>query len=123
MHRSSQPGLSCRHSLRRPLASYNGPRYSWFVIKTFKDEETRRIWNGRFSRRLPHDIQAVARRKLRMLNNATILDDLRVPPANRLEVLKGHRKGQHSIRINDQWRICFEWRNGNADNVEIVDYH
>lgn len=93
------------------------------MIRTFKDEETEYIWAGRFSRRLPHDIQAVARRKLRMLNNATTLDDLRVPPANRLEALKGSRKGQHSIRTNDQWRICFTWHNGNADNVEIVDYH
>jgi len=75
------------------------------------------------SRRLPADIQPVARRKLRMLNNAASLDDLRLPPANRLEVLKGDRKGQHSIRINDQWRICFRWIDGDAHDVEIVDYH
>ena len=75
------------------------------------------------SRRLPNNIQAVARRKLRMLNNAKTLDDLRIPPANRLEALKGKRKGQHSIRINDQWRICFVWSNGDANKVEIVDYH
>ena len=75
------------------------------------------------SRRLPNNIQAVARRKLRMLNNAKTLDDLRIPPANRLEALKGKRKGQHSIRINDQWRICFAWSNGDANKVEIVDYH
>ena len=75
------------------------------------------------SRRLPNNIQAVARRKLRMLNNAKTLDDLRIPPANRLEALKGKRRGQHSIRINDQWRICFVWSNGDANNVEIVDYH
>ena len=75
------------------------------------------------SRRLPNNIQAVARRKLRMLNNAKTLDDLRIPPANRLEALKGKRKGQHSIRINDQWRICFVWSNGDANKVEIVDYY
>ena len=75
------------------------------------------------SRRLPSNIQAVARRKLRMLNNAKTLDDLRIPPANRLEVLKGKRKDQHSIRINDQWRICFIWSHGDANKVEIVDYH
>jgi len=93
------------------------------MIKTFKERETQGIWEGRRSRRLPNNIQRVARRKLRMLNNARTLDDLRVPPANRLEILKGKRKGQHSIRINDQWRICFVWSNGNADKVEIVDYH
>jgi len=93
------------------------------MIKTFKDRETQGIWEGRRSRRLPGNIQAVARRKLRMLNNAKTLDDLRIPPANRLEALKGRRKGQHSIRINDQWRICFVWSRGGAGNVEIVDYH
>lgn len=93
------------------------------MIKTFKDRETQGIWEGRRSRRLPNDIQTVARRKLRMLNNARTLDDLRIPPANRLEGLKGKRKGQYSIRINDQWRICFIWSNGDADKVEIVDYH
>ena len=75
------------------------------------------------SRRLPNNIQAVARRKLRMLNNAKTLDDLRIPPANRLEALKGKRKGQHNIRINNQWRICFVWSNGDANKVAIVDYH
>ncbi|MEA3243316.1 MAG: type II toxin-antitoxin system RelE/ParE family toxin [Pseudomonadota bacterium] len=93
------------------------------MIKTFKDSETQGIWEGRLSRRLPNNIQAVARRKLRMLNNAKTLADLRIPPANRLEALKGKRKGQRSIRINDQWRICFVWSNGDASNVEIVDYH
>ena len=81
------------------------------------------MWSGAGSRRLPVDIQQVARRKLRMINSARMLEDLRIPPANRLEALKGARKGQHSIRINDQWRICFMWRKGNAANVEIVDYH
>ena len=72
---------------------------------------------------MPQDIQQVALRKLRMLNRAVTLQDLRIPPANRLEKLTGERAGQHSIRINDQWRICFEWREGDAYNVEIVDYH
>ena len=78
------------------------------MIKTFKDKETEQVFNGRFSRRLPYNIQRVAERKLILLHRSATLNDLRVPPANRLEALKGQRKGQHSIRINDQWRICFE---------------
>lgn len=93
------------------------------MIQSFRDRETERIWSGRRSRRLPQDIQATALRKLRMLNNAQVLEDLRVPPGNRLEALRGDRVGQHSIRINQQWRICFVWENGGASNVEIVDYH
>lgn len=93
------------------------------MIKSFRDKETRKVWDGTVSRRLPVAIQALARRKLRMLNNAHTLDDLRIPPANRLQALKGRRRGQHSIRINDQWRICFTWRGAAAHNVEIVDYH
>ena len=93
------------------------------VIKTFKDAETEKIYQRQRSRKLPSDIQQVALRKLRMLNNAINLNDLRVPPANRLEKLGRDRAGQHSIRINDQWRICFEWRNADAFNVEITDYH
>jgi len=93
------------------------------VIKSFSDAEAARIWSGRRSRRLPGDIQAVALRKLRLLNRARTLGDLRVPPGNRLEALKGERRDQHSIRINDQWRICFRWRDGAAFDVEIVDYH
>ena len=81
------------------------------------------IWLGRVSKKLPTDIQQIARRKLRMLNNAVTLNDLRIPPANRLEALRGDRKGQYSIRINDQWRICFVWEQGDAYHVEIVDYH
>ncbi len=92
------------------------------MIKSFRSAETELIWNGERSRRLAQDIQPVARRKLRMLNNARTLNDLRVPPANRLEALRGERKGQHSIRINDQWRVCFVWQSGNAYDVEIVDY-
>jgi proteic killer suppression protein len=93
------------------------------MIRQFKDKEARKIWEGTISRKLPMDIQVVTSRKLRMLNNARHLNDHKVPPANRLEALKGARKGQYSIRINDQWRICFVWSNGNADAVEIVDYH
>jgi proteic killer suppression protein len=93
------------------------------MIRSFRDPETRRVWNGEFSRRLPRDIQAPALRKLRLLNNARRLGDLAVPPNNRLEALKGMRKGQHSIRINDQWRICFRWSDGGPTDVEIVDYH
>jgi proteic killer suppression protein len=93
------------------------------VIKTFKDTETEKIYQRERSRKIPSDIQQVALRKLRMINNAINLNDLRVPPANRLEKLSGDRAGQHSIRINDQWRICFEWRGSDAFNVEIADYH
>lgn len=93
------------------------------MIFSFRDRETERIWNGELSRRLPQEIQEVARRKLRMINNARIIADLRVPPANRLEALKGDWAGQYSIRINDQWRICFRFANGQASDVEIVDYH
>jgi proteic killer suppression protein len=93
------------------------------MIVSFRDAETATIWDGRRSRRLPPDIQAVALRKLRLINNARKLDDLRVPPGNRLEALAKDRRGQHSIRINDQWRICFIWRDGHAQEVEIVDYH
>ncbi len=93
------------------------------MIASFGDKEAERIWRGEFSRRLPHEIQDVARRKLRMLNNARSVADLRIPPSSRLEVLKGDRAGQYSIRINDQWRICFRFSGGRANDVEIVDYH
>ena len=93
------------------------------MIKSFKCKETAKIFNRFFSKKFPNDIQQVALRKLRMLNRATILNDLRVPPANRLERLSGKRKGQYSIRINEQWRVCFKWSEGDAFDVEIVDYH
>ncbi len=93
------------------------------MIKSFKSAETERIFARQRSRKLPDAIQQVALRKLRMLNNAVSLNDLRIPPANRLEKLVGDRAGQYSIRINDQWRICFEWRAGDAYEVEITDYH
>lgn len=93
------------------------------MIIDFACRETEKLWRGERSRRLPSDIQQVTRRKLRMLNNAHAVEDLRIPPNNRLEKLKGNRAGQCSIRINDQWRICFRWEDGNAHDVEIVDYH
>ena len=93
------------------------------MIESFRSRETEKVWNGEFSRRLPTNIQELALTKLRILNAAVRLENLLVPPGNRLEALKGDRKGQHSIRINRQWRICFQWRGGNAYNVEIVDYH
>lgn len=93
------------------------------MIIEFKCRETEKIWHGELSKHLPQTIQQVARRKLRMLNHAKVLEDLRIPPNNWLEALKGDRKGQHSIRINKQWRICFIWENGNVYAIEIVDYH
>ena len=93
------------------------------MIKSFSDGETEKVFERRFSAHLPNDIQSAALRKLRMLGNAHGLNDLRSPPANRLEKLSGDRDGQYGIRINDQWRICFVWRAGDAYDVEIVDYH
>lgn len=93
------------------------------MIRTVLDTETDKVWRGVVSRKLPRDIQDVARRKLRMLNNASRVDELRIPPANRLEKLSGDREGQWSIRINDQWRVCFEWCEGNTERVEICGYH
>ena len=93
------------------------------VITSFKSEEAATIWAGDVSRKLPQDIQRSALRKLEILNAAIDVTDLRTPLGNRLESLKGERAGQHSIRINDQWRICFLWRDSSAHDVEIVDYH
>ncbi|MCX5964919.1 MAG: type II toxin-antitoxin system RelE/ParE family toxin [Cyanobacteria bacterium] len=93
------------------------------MIRNFKDKETQKIFERQRSRKLPSDIQQVALRKLRMLNRSQTLQELRIPPANRLERLGGDRDGQYSIRVNDQWRICFDWQDGDAMNVEIVDYH
>jgi proteic killer suppression protein len=93
------------------------------MIKNFKCRETEKIFHGRFSKKLPHDIQRLAERKLIMIHRASSFGDLRVPPANRLEKLSGNREKQHSIRINEQWRICFEWHEEGVYGVEIVDYH
>ncbi len=93
------------------------------MIKSFRDREAERIFHRSFSRKLPSDIQRAALRRLMLLHAATELIDLRSPPSNRLEKLSGDRSGQYSLRINDQWRVCFEWVDGDAYNVEIVDYH
>ena len=93
------------------------------MIKSFADKETGKIWYLKRSKRLPSSIQQRTLNKLAMISQAATLDDLKIPPANRLEALKGDRSGQHSIRINQQWRICFRWQNGDAYNVEITDYH
>jgi proteic killer suppression protein len=92
------------------------------MIRSFADPEAATIWTGQRSRKLPAEMQPAALRKLRMLNQARTLSDLRLP-GNRLEALRGGRAGQHSIRINDRWRICFIWTEGGATDVEIVDYH
>ncbi|HMA49049.1 MAG TPA: type II toxin-antitoxin system RelE/ParE family toxin [Magnetospirillaceae bacterium] len=93
------------------------------MIRSFYDADTEKLFHGQFARRLPPDIQRVAQRKLGQLHAAQELSDLAVPPGNRLEALKRDRFGQHSIRINDQWRICFIWKDGGAERVEITDYH
>ncbi|PWA04170.1 type II toxin-antitoxin system RelE/ParE family toxin [Flavobacterium psychrotolerans] len=93
------------------------------MIKSFGDKETEKIWDGIQSRKLPSEIQHVARRKLRMINNAQNVADFRIPPANHLEKLSGNLSGFHSIRINNQWRIIFKWENDTAFEVQIVDYH
>ena len=93
------------------------------MIRSFRDKEAEKVFKRELSLKLPNDLQRMALRKLRMLNRSTNINDLRVPPANRLEKLKGDRAGQYSIRINDQWRICFIWRSNDAFDVEIVDYH
>ncbi len=93
------------------------------MIVSFGNKDTEKIWNGEWAKKIPNEVQLVGRRKLRMLNNSENLNDLMVPPSNRLEKLSGHLKAFYSIRINDQWRIIFKWDNGNAAAVEIIDYH
>jgi len=93
------------------------------MIKSFRCKETQKVFGRKFSKKLPAEIQEKARMKLVILDSATSINDLRIPPENRIEELKDNRKGQHSIRINNQWRICFEWRDGDTFNVGIVDYH
>ncbi len=106
-----------------PLDNTTVTRYYFFMIVSFTCKEAEKLFHGRFSARLPQDSQRSAQRKLKQLHAAAGLDFLRVPPGNRLEQLSGNRDGQWSIRINDQWRICFRWQEGNAHDVEIVDYH
>ena len=93
------------------------------MIDSFKDKETKKIWNEIYSKRFPKDVQRIGLRKLILIHRSKDVNDLRIPPGNRLEQLSGDRKGQYSIRINAQWRICFVWNNGVASEVEITDYH
>jgi proteic killer suppression protein len=93
------------------------------MIISFKDKEMEKIWNGKISAKLPFEIQPIARRKLRMINNSQNINDLRIPPGNRLEKLQGDLKNKYSIRINDQWRIIFQWDDGNSSEIVINDYH
>ena len=93
------------------------------MIKSFRCRETKKVFNRQLSRKFPTQIQQRAFMKLNAIDAAAQVEDLSLPPSNRLEALKGKRRGQWGIRINNQWRICFEWRNGNAEQVEIVDYH
>jgi proteic killer suppression protein len=110
---------------RRPITldDTNAARYYSEVIRSFRDKESRKLFDRERNRAVPTALRKAALRKLLILDAAEGLEDLRVPPGNRLEKLKGDRSGQHSIRINDRYRICFEWRDGGADAVEIVDYH
>lgn len=120
------------NSIFRTLITFDNTiahRYCLDMIKSFACKETEKVWNREFSKKLPGDIQGtgkknpIARRKLSMLDAASTLEDLKIPPNNRLEKLKRERAGQHSIRISQQWRICFRFENGTAFDVEIVDYH
>jgi proteic killer suppression protein len=113
----------CRSSRIITLADISAWRYYGVMIRSFRCSETEKVFRREHSRRLPQAIQRIAMRKVWMLDAATNLNELRVPPSNHLEALHGERKGQHSIRINRQWRICFRWRSGDAHDVEIVDYH
>lgn len=98
-------------------------RYNEDMIKSFADKETEKVYHQQFSKKLPQSIQRIALRKLLMIDNAENINDLRIPPANRLELLHGDREGQYSIRINDQYRICFSMKSKDFYNVEIIDYH
>ena len=113
--RPANPILALDNSIDR--------RYHSRMIRSFKTKDAEAIWLGNQIKRYPKEIQNTARRKLRMMNNASRLSDLLIPPGNRLEPLKGNRKGQYSIRVNDQIRICFVWKDGDCNEVEIVDYH
>ena len=105
------------------IAVLPGRGYTRSMIRAFAGRDAETLFHGRFVRKLPRDIQRAAQRKLRQIHQAEVLTDLAASPGNRLEALRGDRAGQHSIRINDQWRICFVWRDGGAEQVEIVDYH
>lgn len=117
--------VSFHKNPNQPITLYSINAWCYYqpVIKSFYCRETQKVFGRIFSKKLPQGIQAKARQKLLLVDAATELDDLRIPPGNRLEELKDDRKGQHSIRINDQWRICFVWKGGDAYEVAIVDYH
>ena len=125
--RHGEEGSGCaggRRAFDTPLVGdHDAPRYALFVIRSFRDRDAERLYDRQPVRRWSPGLQRAALRKLRMLASAETLDDLRVPPGNRLERLRGDRSGQFSIRINEQWRICFRWEAGHASEVEIVDYH
>ncbi len=106
-----------------PLVVINGQRYGTSMIKSFRDRDTERLFKRERIRKLPTRLHRIGLRKLLVLDAADTLTDLKLPPGNRLEKLKGDRAGQHSIRINEQWRVCFRWRDGDACDVEITDYH
>lgn len=108
---------------RPAFAGHNGIRYHSAMIRDFRDSQTQRLFRREFVRALPSDVQRTALRKLAQLDAAVALNDLRLPPGNHLEALQGDRNGQHSIRVNDQWRLCFVWRDDGAQSVELVDYH
>jgi proteic killer suppression protein len=108
---------------RQLWPEHNAQRYARVVIRSFRDSATERLWSRQRAKGIDRKIERTALRKLVMLDAAETLDDLRVPPGNRLEALKGDRAGQHSIRINQQWRICFVWTAAGPDDVDIVDYH
>jgi len=120
---SFRPNRFAQFGLNLTLAVKRKAVYHSRVIKSFKCKETERIFSLEISKKSPPSIQQIALRKLRMLHRSTNISDLSIPPANRLEKLSGSRSGQWSIRVNDQWRICFEWHDGHAFRVEIVDYH
>lgn len=107
----------------KPFSFSNSNAERYYDIQSFGSKETEKVWQGTLSSKLPIDVQKIGRRKLRMLNNSFTLNDLRVPPANRLEKLSGDLRDYHSIRINDQWRIIFKWIDGHSHEVEIIDYH
>jgi proteic killer suppression protein len=123
--------MSARHCLCSALSNHrvitldviNASRYPRSVIQSFADADTAKVWRREHVRRFGSDLQRMANRKLLIIDAADTLNDLRVPPGNRLEQLRGDRAGQHSIRINDQWRICFTWTAAGPTNVEITDYH
>lgn len=105
------------------MTSYDVPRHTRLVIRSFGDKDTEAVWNRRFVKRFGADVVKMAHRKMLIIDAASNLNDLRAPPGNRIENLSGDRKDQHSIRVNDQWRLCFEWAGNDAERVELTDYH